>query len=112
MKDYAIITDSGCDLSKDMVEELGVDVVPMKLMIDGVDYRHYHDFRELSMETFFSKLREGHIGQTSCVSTGDIMESLSLMLFKAAFRSGRRRKRPCWKNSTSRRSIGLRSKQR
>ena len=76
MKDYAIITDSGCDLSKEMVEELGVDVVPMKLLLDGVDYRHYHDFRELSMETFFSKLREGHIGQTSCVSTGDIMEAM------------------------------------
>lgn len=76
MKDFAIITDSGCDLSKEMVEELGVDVVPMKLLLDGVDYRHYHDFRELSMETFFSKLREGHIGQTSCVSTGDIMEAM------------------------------------
>ena len=73
---YAIITDSCCDLTKEIVEELQVEVVPMKLMLDGVDYRHFHDFRELSMETFFSKLREGHIGQTSCASVGDIMEAM------------------------------------
>lgn len=53
-----------------------MDVVPMKLMLDGVDYRHYHDFRELSMKEFYSKLREGHIGQTSCVSVGDAMETM------------------------------------
>ena len=75
-KGYAIITDSGCDLTKKIVEELQVEVVPMKLMLDGIDYRHYHDFRELSMETFYSKLREGHIGQTSCVSVGDAMEAI------------------------------------
>ena len=34
------------------------------------------------------------------------------MLFIAAFRSGRRKKRPCWKNSTSRRSINLRWRHR
>lgn len=74
--DYAIITDSGCDLTEKIVKELQVDVVPMKLMLDGVDYRHYHDFRELSMKEFYSKLREGHIGQTSCVSVGDAMETM------------------------------------
>lgn len=75
-KGYAIITDSGCDLTEKIVEELQIDVVPMKLMLDGVDYRHYHDFRELSAKDFYSKLREGHIGQTSCVSVGDAMEAM------------------------------------
>ena len=75
-KKYAIITDSGCDLTKELIEEMQVDVVPMKLLLDGVDYRHYHDFRELSMETFFSKLRAGHIGKTSCVSVGDAEETI------------------------------------
>lgn len=82
MRDYTIITDSGCDLSKEMVEEHGIEVVPMKLMIDGVDYRHYHDCRELSMDDFYAKICAGHIGQTSCVSTGDAMETMRKVLEK------------------------------
>jgi DegV family protein with EDD domain len=76
MRDYVIITDSGCDLSADMVEALGVDVLPMKLMIDGNEYNHYHDYRELSMNAFYDKVRAGCFGQTSCVSTGVIAEAM------------------------------------
>ena len=76
MRDYVIITDSGCDLSADMVEALGVDVLPMKLMIDGKEYNHYHDYRELSVDAFYDKVRAGHFGQTSCVSTGVIAEAM------------------------------------
>jgi DegV family protein with EDD domain len=76
MRDYVIITDSGCDLSADMVEALGVDVLPMRLLIDSNEYNHYHDYRELSMEAFYDKVRAGHFGQTSCVSTGVIAEAM------------------------------------
>ena len=76
MRDYVIITDSGCDLSADMVEALGVDVLPMRLLIDGNEYNHYHDYRELSMNAFYEKVRAGHFGQTSCVSTGVIAEAM------------------------------------
>ncbi len=76
MRDYVIITDSGCDLSADMVEALGVDVLPMRLLIDGSEYNHYHDYRELSMNAFYEKVRAGHFGQTSCVSTGVIAEAM------------------------------------
>ena len=40
MRDYVIITDSGCDLPTTMVEDLGIKVVPMGLTIDGQTYRH------------------------------------------------------------------------
>ena len=76
MRDYVIITDSGCDLSADMVEALGVDVLPMRLLIDGTEYNHYHDYRELSVDAFYDKVRAGHFGQTSCVSTGVIAEAM------------------------------------
>ena len=71
MKDYVIITDSGCDLTKEMVEELGVKVVPMGLTIANNSYRHYHDYRELSSDKFYELIRSGEIGTTSCVSIGD-----------------------------------------
>lgn len=72
MRDYMIITDSGCDLPTSMVEELGIKVVPMGLTIDGKTYRHFHDYRELSSEKFYSLIRSGKIGTTSCVSIGDV----------------------------------------
>lgn len=72
MRDYVIITDSGCDLSKELVEELKIEVVPMRLAIDGKEYRHYHDCRELSMDEFYAKIQKGHIGKTSCANIADI----------------------------------------
>lgn len=72
MKDYVIITDSGCDLPQELVEELDVKVVPMGLTISGQTYRHYHDYRELSSEKFYEMLRSGEVGTTSCVSIGDV----------------------------------------
>ncbi len=71
MKDFVIITDSGCDLPLEMIESMGVKVVPMALNIADKLYRHYHDCRELSMEDFYKLIREGYIGTTSCVSVGD-----------------------------------------
>ena len=67
MKDFVIITDSGCDLPLEMIETLDIKVVPMALTIAGKLYRHFHDCRELSMEDFYKLIREGHIGTTSCV---------------------------------------------
>ena len=71
MKDFVIITDSGCDLPQDMIESLDIKVVPMTITMAGKLYRHFHDCRELSMEDFYGLIREGHIGTTSCVSVGD-----------------------------------------
>ena len=50
MKDYVIITDSGCDLPQEMIESMGIKVVPMALTIADKTYRHFHDCRELSIE--------------------------------------------------------------
>lgn len=72
MRDYVIITDSGCDLPTTMVEDLGIKVVPMGLTIDGQTYRHFHDYRELSADKFYELIRSGKIGTTSCVSIGDV----------------------------------------
>ena len=76
MRDYVIITDSGCDLPTTMVEDLGIKVVPMGLTIDGQTYRHFHDYRELSSEKFYELIRSGKIGTTSCVSIGDVESAM------------------------------------
>lgn len=82
MKDFVIVTDSGCDLSQSMVEKLGIKVVPMGLSIANKAYKHYHDFRELSMGDFYNKIREGYIGTTSCVNVADVMTEMRESLEK------------------------------
>lgn len=74
VRDYTIVTDSGCDLSNEMVESLGIKVVPTGIFIDGVDYKHYSDYRELSMENFQAKIKAGHVGKTSCINMADAIK--------------------------------------
>ena len=72
MKEFVIMTDSCCDLSNELVNELNIEVVPMSLFIDDKEYKHYPDCRELSMDEFYSKIQAGHIGKTSCVNIMDV----------------------------------------
>lgn len=73
MKDFVIITDSACDLSQEMVKELGVKVVPMSLTMNYKLYKHYADFRELTEADFYQKIRSGLVGTTAGVNIEDTM---------------------------------------
>ena len=75
MRDYAIITDSGCDLSQSMVEELDVGVAPMGFTIAQKAYRHFHDFREMSKKKFYELIRGGEIGKTNGANIQDIVDT-------------------------------------
>ena len=76
MRDYAIITDSGCDLSQSMVEELDVGVAPMGFTIAQKAYRHFHDFREMSKKKFYELIRGGEIGKTNGANIQDIVDTM------------------------------------
>jgi DegV family protein with EDD domain len=76
MKDYAIITDSGCDLSQEMVENLGIGVAPMGFTLAEKAYRHFHDFREMSKEKFYSMIRKGETGKTNGANIQDIIDTM------------------------------------
>jgi DegV family protein with EDD domain len=82
MENFAIITDSGCDLSQEMVESLKIGVAPMGLTIENKGYKHYHDFRELSKDDFYNKIRNGIIGTTSGVNIQDAYDSMCEQLKK------------------------------
>ena len=82
MRDYAILTDSGCDLPQEMVESLGIGVAPMGFTIKEHAYRHYHDYRELSKEKFYEMIRGGEISKTNGANVNDIMETMKEFLDK------------------------------
>lgn len=79
-RDFVIITDSACDLSKEMVENLDIKVAPMSVTIEDKSYKHYPDCRELAIKDFYQKLRDGHMGTTACANTMDIMDTMRVSL--------------------------------
>jgi len=67
-KDYAILTDSSCDLPQGIATELGIEVLPLSVRMDGQEYFNYLDGREIGFAEFYAKLREGKPAQTSAVN--------------------------------------------
>ena len=74
MQDFVILTDSSADLSQAMVQELGVEVLPLTFMMEGASYRNYPDNREIDPHVFYDKLRAGVVA-TTAVNVGEFVEA-------------------------------------
>lgn len=57
--DFLIITDSTCDMPQEMVDALGIVILPIRVIVEGKEYAHYPDGRELGFHEFYEKLRAG-----------------------------------------------------
>ena len=75
MQDFVILTDSSADLSQAMVQELGVEVLPLTFMMEGASYRNYPDNREIDPHVFYDKLRAGVVATTAAVNVGEFVEA-------------------------------------
>jgi DegV family protein with EDD domain len=82
MREYVIVTDSTCDLTDEMVKELGVEVLPLCFTIDGKEYKNYLDGREIKLHEFYNKMIEGHTPKTTELNVNFIMESFKPFLDK------------------------------
>jgi DegV family protein with EDD domain len=68
-----VVTDSTCDLAPDLVQRLGITVVPMVVTIDGKDYL---DGVELTREQFYADLPGYHdIPKTAANSPGTLADA-------------------------------------
>ena len=70
MADYVIMTDSCCDLPAELAEELGVAVLPLRLELEGREYRNLLDGSEIGFQEFYGKVRDGAMPVTSAVNVG------------------------------------------
>ena len=68
MADYRILTDSCCDLTADMVEELNLRVLPLSFTMNGKTYKNYSDGREMDNATFYEHIKNGAMPTTSQVN--------------------------------------------
>ncbi len=71
MKPYVIMTDSAADLDQALVEELGVEVLPLSLSLGGKTYLDWPDRRELDPKELYDRLRAGEVATTAAVNVGD-----------------------------------------
>lgn len=80
MNDYAVITDSSCDLPADLAEELELTVLPLSLNLAGKEYYNYLDGHEISFEDFYQNIREGKACTTSAVNMEAFVQAMEPIL--------------------------------
>lgn len=80
MREFVIMTDSCCDLTASMAEELGLAVLPLSLHMDGSVYRNWLDGRDIPFPEFYSRVRQGENATTAAVSVGDFEAEMRKVL--------------------------------
>ena len=80
MRDFVLMTDSCCDMTPQMAEELGLIVLPLSLELGGATYHNYLDGREIGFSDFYSRIRSGETATTSAISVGTFEEAMRPVL--------------------------------
>ena len=80
MRDFVIMTDSCCDLTAQLAEELDIEVLPLSLLIGDETYRNYLDGREIGFKEFYDRVRGGAMPSTSAVSVGTFEDAMRHIL--------------------------------
>lgn len=77
---YVILTESSCDLSPELVEQAGVEVLPLSFTIEGKNYPHYPDGRAMSIPAFYEKMRAGAAAVTAAANVTELTEGMEAHL--------------------------------
>ncbi len=74
MSDYVIVSDATLDLPASIIDEYGIRIIPMGVNVDEVEYSHYPDERELAIEEFYQKLKNGAVSHTTQITPAVFMD--------------------------------------
>ncbi|MDF2484148.1 MAG: hypothetical protein K0R46_316 [Herbinix sp.] len=74
MNDYVIVSDATLDLPVRVIDEYDIRIIPMGVNVDNIEYNHYPDERELSIEDFYQKLKSGAISHTTQIRPAVFMD--------------------------------------
>ena len=77
---FVLVTDAVCDLNADVVNSLGVEVLPMEFTIGDKVYKHYPDCREMSIKDFYQAIREGAMPTTSQININSFNKAFEPIL--------------------------------
>ena len=71
MKKFVILTDSGCDMHKELREKYDVEYVDMRILYDEKDIPADLDWKDISFKDFYRMMRENVIFKTAQVNVAD-----------------------------------------
>lgn len=74
MNEYILVTDSSCDLSAQIADELQLHVVPLSVTLGEKHYTNYLDWREISPKDFYDEKRAGAKSSTSAPNVDQFTE--------------------------------------
>lgn len=81
---FEIVTDSSCNLTEEMIDDLGVHILPLVFMSEGQEYRSYLKGEKTDLKQFYTMMREGKVFTTSLPNMAD-----AEALFRSLLESGR-----------------------
>ena len=79
---FEIVTDSSCNLTEEMIDDLGVHILPLVFMSEGQEYRSYLKGEKTDLKQFYTMMREGKVFTTSLPNMADT-EALFRSLLEA-----------------------------
>ena len=84
--EFEIVTDSCCNLLEDMIDDLGIHVLPLTFMVEGEDtvYQSYLKGKRTDLAQFYAMMREGKVFKTSLPNLAE-----SEAQFRGLLESGR-----------------------
>lgn len=68
---YQIVTDSACNLTEEMIDACGLEILPLTFMIDGEQYQSYLKGEKTDLKQFYDMMREGKVITTSLPNLQD-----------------------------------------
>jgi len=74
MNNYTITTEITADLSINLVNELGITVIPMIYSIDGIEHVYDLNGSDTSLSDFYKKLENGGIAKTTQINPAGYIE--------------------------------------
>ncbi|MDO4590377.1 MAG: DegV family protein [Slackia sp.] len=77
---YRIVTDSASNLTEEMIDEFGLEILPLAFMIDGVEYRSYLKGQHVDLKQFYTMMREGKVITTSLPNMQETESTLRTIL--------------------------------
>ncbi len=80
MNNYVIVSDATLDLPVHIIKQYDIRVIPMGVAIDNVEYSHFPDERELSIEEFYSKIKAGAVSHTTQITPSAFTEYFTELL--------------------------------
>ena len=77
---YRIVTDSASNLVEEMIDEFGLEVLPLTFMVDGVEHRSYLKGAKTDLKQFYTMMREGKVMTTSLPNMQETENTLRAIL--------------------------------